>query len=175
MYLLCVMASCCQNSHCVRHNETIILALESHDRLSMLKTTVCRLTTLPSLSCHFSLFLFLFSLFCHTSTEISCLAVRKTYFDDTNLNGVLRPHKRKDLKMVWLMALVTWSAAKLARSLKATPTGNCINPELGWSNSLPSLFKAFPEFQRTTSAVLVVQNRSERPRGLTKASPPCAP
>lgn len=27
-------------------------------------------------------------------------------------------------------ALVAWPAAKLARSFKATPTGNCINPKL---------------------------------------------
>lgn len=53
------------------------------------------------------------------------------------------------------MALVTWPAAELARSLKATPTGNCINLEPGRSNTLPSLFKALPEVERTTSAVLV--------------------
>lgn len=75
----------------------------------------------------------------------------------------------------WLMALVTWPAAELARSLKATPTGNCINLWPGWSNALPSLFKALPEVERTTSAVLVEKNRSGRPRGLIVASPPCAP
>lgn len=91
----------------------------------------------------------------------------KTYFDDTDLNGCYALQKRWENSdgFCWLMALVTWPAAKLARSLKATPTGNFINPELGWSSSPPSLFKALPDFQRTTSAVLLEKNRSGRPQG----------
>lgn len=61
---------------------------------------------------------------------------------------------------------VTWPLAKLARSLKATPTGNGINPQLGWSNSLLSLFRVWT----TTSAILTEKNKGVRPQGLTEAS-----
>lgn len=83
---------------------------------------------------------------------------------------LLRPGKRRKKKkeedFCCLTALVTLPAATLARSLKATPTGNCINPKLRCSNSLPSSLKALPEFYRTTSAVLSEENRSRRPQGL---------
>lgn len=50
---MCVVCVICQNSHCVRSNRSIILVWESHDTPSKPKTTVCTLTTHPSLSCHF--------------------------------------------------------------------------------------------------------------------------
>lgn len=61
---------------------------------------------------------------------------------------------------------VTWPLAKLARSLKAIPTGNGINPQLGWSNSLLSLFRT----STTTSAILTETTKGVRPQGLTETS-----
>lgn len=78
----------------LRHNGTIILACESHDILSMSKTTVCTLTTLPSLSRHFWS-RFSFSVLCHRSTKIARLALRNRYFDDPNLNENERMWKWK--------------------------------------------------------------------------------
>lgn len=49
----CMSASFHQNSHRANPSNTIILAREAHDAPRLSKTTVCRLTTLSSFSCHF--------------------------------------------------------------------------------------------------------------------------
>ena len=108
----------------------------------------------------------------------SHLSLRKTYFDDTNLNARFTLQKNwcdNGKNICWLMVLLTWPAAKLARSLKATPTGNCINPELGWSNSLLSLFKALPNFSADHLSCPGREEQEWEASGPTETSHPCAP
>lgn len=68
---------------------------------------------------------FSFLLFCHRSTKI---ALRYRCFDDTSPTK-----KREDVKKKSTSGCL---ACSKVRSFKATPTAHCINPDLGWKNSL---------------------------------------